>query len=545
MTYLFRYGSSHTFRRGEMPRGNFLANFWRRKMNPNGGHRSGLGYFRISRLTTAFVAFATIGLLFPEGTTVYADARPDRAAKATSPTVPEYRLNVRDKLRIQVFEWRPSRDEVYTWTALNQIYTIDPAGRISVPLVGSVSAAGYTTSELELIISRQLAKRLDLATLPDTSIEVTEFRPIYVTGAVERTGEYRYTAGMSVLQGISLAGGLFKNTAASGLRLEREWVTTVGSYQSLGRERQRLLAHKARLDAELASSDRIAFPAALQSVSAPEAIEFTTSIMSKEQSVFELRKKANATQIVALDQLQGTLEAEVDSLTKRVATAQTQIDLLNSELKGIKSLSDKGLATQPRLLGLRRNLAELEGQKLMIESDRTRALQEVSRTKLSKIEYENKRENDLTVELQTTEARLQQIDQEAAVDRRLLADTKSQVDASPLRLTAAMSGDKSSENGQPQIHYTIARQIGGGTVEIEATEKTLIMPGDTIKVELTLPPSTSVSDYNDMDAFFRNGSGPSAPSSTQTRDDDKLPNPIPAPTKASLDEGTLLRTLQP
>jgi protein involved in polysaccharide export with SLBB domain len=432
-------------------------------------------------------------------------------------------------------------DEVYTWTALNQVYTVDPAGRISLPLVGSVNAVGYTTGELELMISRQLAKRLKLATLPDTSIEVTEFRPIYVTGAVEKSGEYSYTSGMSVLQGVSLAGGLFRNASASGLRLEREWVTTAGSYQSLVRERERLLARKSRLEAELASADRIAFPAELQSVSEPETIEFAASVMSNEQHVFELRKKANDTQLVALDQLQGTLEAEVTSLTKRVGSQQTQIDLLKSELKGIKTLTDKGLSTQPRLLGLLRNVAELEGQKLMVESDRTRALQEVSRNKLAKIEYQNKRENDLTVEVQTTEARLSQINQEAAVDQRLLAETKSQAVASPLRLTAASNGEELGK-ADPKIHYTISRQVGPDTIEIEANENTPLQPGDTVKVDVSMPATTGLSSDDDMDAFFRGA--PAAKKGVPVNDRDTFRNAVPSPTRASI-AGPALHTLEP
>ena len=110
------------------------------------------------------------------------------------------------------------------------------------------------------------------------------------------------------------------NSAAAGLRLEREFVSTVGIFQGLKQERQRLLARKARLDAELSNSDRIAFPDELQSVSAPWAIEFTSSVMSNEQSVFDLRRRANDTQRVALDQLQASLEQEVQTLDLRVAS---------------------------------------------------------------------------------------------------------------------------------------------------------------------------------------------------------------------------------
>ena len=440
------------------------------------------------------LSLLALALFFPAAK-VQADPSDDATnAHSSATTLPEYRLNVRDRLRLQVFEWRPSRDEVFTWTALNQIYTVDPAGKISLPLVGSVKAVGYTTSELETIVSRQLAKRLHLAALPDTSIEVTDFRPIYVTGAVEKSGEYPYTAGMTVLQGLSLGGGLYKNTAAGGLRLQREWLTTAGSYQAIHQERLRLLAHKARLDAELASADRIAFPRELELIREPAVIEYTASIMNKEQSVFDLRQKANETQLIALNQLQDSLQREVDTLDKRIGTEDKQIGLTQSELDGLQALNNKGLVTQPRLLGLKRNLVELQGEKLRIESDRTRAQQEVDRTKLSKIEYQNKRDNDLTVELQTTKSRLQDISQQAQVDQRLLAETKSQVAKSPFQL-ASIGSDTSdtANNSGPKIRYTIARQVGDHVIEIEATEQTLLQPGDTIKVELSMPAVSNAS----------------------------------------------------
>lgn len=533
----FGYRPSYAFRRGEHAAPGFVARL-RERLNV-----SRTRYCGLAAVEWGIVALFAVGLVFPVGTIVYADPQADSgmtdahaaAAKANTLTA-DYRLGVRDKVRVQVFEWRPSRDEVYSWTALNQIYTVDPAGKISMPLVGVVPAAGYTTEELSTIISRQLMHRLSLATQPDTTVEVTDFRPIYVTGAVERAGQYPFTAGMSVLQGVSLGGGLFRNSALSGLRLEREFVSTVGTYQGLEQERQRLLARKARLDAELSGSDRIAFPADLQTVSAPWAIEFTSSIMAKEQSVFDLRRRANDTQLLALNQLQDSLEREVQTLDQRIAAQEKQIDLMRSEFQGIKQLSDKGLATQPRILGLQRNLVELESEKLRIESDRTRAQQEVSRTKISRIEYQNKRDNDLTVELQTTEARLQQIGQEMRVNQRLLAETKSQAIASPLHLVSAMSGEQGADKAvEPKIHYTISRQVRGGVIDIDATENTLLQPGDTIKVDMTIP-GTSGGGMA-LDAMLRSEMPVQQPKATTTKISDPAPvvQPSLAPDHASLE----------
>ena len=118
-----------------------------------------------------------------------------------------YKIVEGDKLRVQVFEWRPARDELFTWTALNQIYTVDTGGMLSLPLLGQVKAVGYTTTELATLISHKLAKRLNLGAVPHATVEVTEFRPIFITGHVEKSGEYPFSPGMTVLQALSRGGG--------------------------------------------------------------------------------------------------------------------------------------------------------------------------------------------------------------------------------------------------------------------------------------------------------------------------------------------------
>ena len=220
---------------------------------------------------------------------------------------------------------------------------------VTLPLIGQVSAAGYTTEELGVLISRKLAKRLDLAALPDATVEVAEYRPIFVMGHVDKAGNFPYTPGMTVLQGVSFGGGHYRNNFANSLRLEREYMSVSGEHTRLMQERERLIVRKARIEAELNQADRIAFPAEVRSASRrSNTTEFMASLMAKEQSVFELRRKANETQFTALKQLQEFLEQEVT--LKRLAAHQEQVDLMKAELDGIKVLSDKGLATQPRVL---------------------------------------------------------------------------------------------------------------------------------------------------------------------------------------------------
>ena len=44
-----------------------------------------------------------------------------------------YKLGAQDKVSIKVYEWRPSRDEIYEWTAFKAEYIVSGSGYLSLP----------------------------------------------------------------------------------------------------------------------------------------------------------------------------------------------------------------------------------------------------------------------------------------------------------------------------------------------------------------------------------------------------------------------------
>ena len=106
-----------------------------------------------------------------------------------------HRLQPGEKIRITV----------YGEQGLSGDYAIDPSGAVSLPLAGTVEAAGLTQSELE----RRLTERLSSEYLrnPKVTVSIVEFRPFYILGEVEKPGAYPYTGGLNVLSAIAIAGG--------------------------------------------------------------------------------------------------------------------------------------------------------------------------------------------------------------------------------------------------------------------------------------------------------------------------------------------------
>jgi polysaccharide biosynthesis/export protein VpsN len=131
-------------------------------------------------------------------------ARP--VAKPTSgPDLSAYRLGIGDRVRIAVFG-EPD---------LSLDSDIDATGHLSYPLLGRVPAMRKTADEL----ARNIASGLASGYLrnPDVRVSVIQYRPIYLTGQVNRPGAYPYSVGLTVEKALALAGGMTRIGSERGI----------------------------------------------------------------------------------------------------------------------------------------------------------------------------------------------------------------------------------------------------------------------------------------------------------------------------------------
>jgi polysaccharide export outer membrane protein len=143
-----------------------------------------------------------------------------------------YRIKAGDQLAITVLE-----DDT-----LNRQALVLPDGRISVPLAGSVRAAGNTVETVEKTIADRLAS--NFAVRPSVFVSVIavdeeeETFPIFVLGQVGGPGQVEVEPGTTLLQAIALAGGLDRFAATKRIQLRR-------TDSSTGQERLYLFNYKA------------------------------------------------------------------------------------------------------------------------------------------------------------------------------------------------------------------------------------------------------------------------------------------------------------
>ncbi len=120
------------------------------------------------------------------------------AARSAEPPTQDYQLHPGDKILVGVFD-----DEKLKPLEI----TITPDGKFSFPLIGEVTATGKTAEQVRLEIQTRLKKYY---AEPSVTLIVTDVKGniAYVVGQVNKPGSIEMNPAVTVLQALSVAGGL-------------------------------------------------------------------------------------------------------------------------------------------------------------------------------------------------------------------------------------------------------------------------------------------------------------------------------------------------
>ncbi len=403
-------------------------------------------------------------------------------AGASAQTDGDYLLDTMDRLHIRIAEWQSAEGALRDWSTLNGEYTVGPSGAVSMPFVGQLPARGKTVGELATAIGDQLQQRLGLSDRPEASVEIAEFRPIFIAGDVQTPGKYPYGPQLTVLKALSLAGGL-RRSDAGGLGGARDFLNAQGNHGVLIAQRNGLLARRARLIAEAEGKDEIDFPDELRKSEAGR------KLINDETALKAARERRLRLQLDGHDDLKKLLSSEIESLQQKIATQNRQLELLRTELKSIGNLQEKGLVVNQRILSLEQSNAELEGKILDMETASLRAKQDIAKTTQDETSLQNERATEIARDRQQTEADLQELDMKMQMYSGLMMEA---LERAPAAAANAQDG------AEPMVRFRITRtDADGQSVETEAKENTAVLPGDVVKVEVAVPqPERPAADSN-------------------------------------------------
>ena len=108
-----------------------------------------------------------------------------------------YKIGVEDVIGVSI--WREGE--------LSRPYTVRPDGKISLFMVKEIEAVGLTPTELEAKVTQAYSSILKN---PIVSIQVlrVESKKYYITGEVFRTGAFPLVSPTTILQAITMSGGV-------------------------------------------------------------------------------------------------------------------------------------------------------------------------------------------------------------------------------------------------------------------------------------------------------------------------------------------------
>jgi protein involved in polysaccharide export with SLBB domain len=116
-----------------------------------------------------------------------------------------------------VFEVR-----VYGEEQLSGIYRVGGTGEMSFPLVGRIPVEGLSPTQVETIIEQRLRDGYLKQPYVTVFVKTYDSKAISVLGQVKTPGTFPYKPEMTVIEAISLAGGMLESAKANAVVVTRK-----------------------------------------------------------------------------------------------------------------------------------------------------------------------------------------------------------------------------------------------------------------------------------------------------------------------------------
>jgi len=344
-------------------------------------------------------------------------------------------------------------------------------------MIGQVKAAGLRISELRtkvqaLLPTKSLRRKtpqgeeIIILDSDDITVDIVEYRPVYLNGDVSRPGEQPYRPGMVIRQAVALAGGYdlvhfrIDNPIMQSADLRTE-------HETLWSEFAQQQVQVWRIEAELANKTDLRLP--------ESEIRKLPTVTSK---IIRFEAEALAANQADFEKEQTSLKRQIEQSNKQIALVTEQLEksrqgtqLAVTGLARAQELYDKGLTPIVRVNEEQRLTLASQTQQLQaterlgqVQKD----LEELQR-KLQKLA--DQRRMDLSRRLQDGTLKLE------SIRHKLEAVSEKLMYAGALKSQLTRG-----KGATPEL--VIFRVTEKGQDRIEAGESTELLPGDTVEVSL-------------------------------------------------------------
>lgn len=384
------------------------------------------------------------------------------ALSAASATAEEpYRLHAHDRLLVRVVVWDFDKNGITEWDGISGEYLIAPDGTLQFPMAGAFAAEGRTLTELQAELATILRRNAGLERQPELTVELVESLPVYVLGVAQTRGAVEFRPGLTPLQALALAGGVYRTSASAD---PSQIARIAGDARLAAEEMRRQQAERASVEAELAELEDPDAPAATQ----PPAED--GDMLTRLRAADRIGRQA---QMASLDSLQQLLIEKSDKLRQQMVLREQQLADYRRDLEDMSQLKEKGLAVNARVTALTTSINDIETKRLDLETTLLLAEQQLNEAARARAAI-------------TDDARSANLQRLAELEAEMAA-TAIQLDTTGRLLTqATLAGEMAPDPATvEQPAFIVTRVVDGATQRITAAPDMALEPGDVL--EVTLP----------------------------------------------------------
>lgn len=352
-------------------------------------------------------------------------------------------------------------DAIEIWMAqysdLTRQVTLAPDGWISLPLAGAMHAEGMTLEALQTSLAQRLQPFFNDAVGLNVSLVPNEqhLPSIFVAGDVDTPGLYPFRPGMTVLHAISVAGGLYRSSLTAS---DRDRSLEVESLIANGEKRlNELDIMIARLNAQIAGQPEFAIPASVDALA-------VTGFVTREQALLTMQSNNIRSQQDSLDRLIKINEDSIAATNEQIASIQRRITLAQERLTSASTLVERGVMQASQVRDIEVGIIDMESSLSQLRSSLA--------TQQASILTEQSRVNTLIQEFQV--GLVTQLSAAEGEREDLQSDLANHRNTLELYEPGAV--------GVTTLRYEIIRKDDGGSLDVDATEQTTILPGDLVRV---------------------------------------------------------------
>lgn len=137
---------------------------------------------------------------------------PEMQSAEQNVPVEDYQIGAEDVVEVMV--WK-NQD-------LSRVVNVRPDGKISLPLIGDLQAAGQTPEQLKTSIAASLKQYYKEPAQVSVIVQQINSYAVYILGQVQTPGRYVVKSGTTFLQALSLAGGFSPYAGTNRIILRRQ-----------------------------------------------------------------------------------------------------------------------------------------------------------------------------------------------------------------------------------------------------------------------------------------------------------------------------------